>query len=318
MPPITRKKVMRTAYQNHIQKLINGFKDSPKNDVTDLKAIKHCLIGKMAEVKKLDMEVVDLIEDDDGVSEEITSTLSYSDEITKHLAIIDKHIDLLENTTKATTSVKAEPVDYLKTYEHNIRMPKLSVPSFDGNVLDFRGFWDQFNVAVHSNDRLSEIEKFTYLKGLVKKSASNLLCGLSLTKDNYSKAIDLLNERFGNSQTLISSNMDVLVKIPKVENIADVKKLRVVYDSLETSIRNLSDLGVERETYGSLLINIIFERIPSELRVIISRTFKDDKWSLDGLMKCFKDELYARERCGAVSNGSQNIDDDDDFTAQCL
>ena len=70
---------------------------------------------------------------------------------------------------------------------------------------------------------------------------------------------------------------------------------------METSRRNLSNLGVETATYGSLLINIIFERIPAELRVIISHlSVKNDRWDLDELMKTFKDELYARESCDAV------------------
>ena len=71
---------------------------------------------------------------------------------------------------------------------------------------------------------------------------------------------------------------------------------------METSVRNLRELGVETDTYGSLLISIIFDRIPEELRVIISRQFKGANWDLDNLIIIFKEELFAWERCKALSN----------------
>ena len=112
----------------------------------------------------------------------------------------------------------------------------------------------------------------------------------------------LLQERFGNTQILISAHMDVLVKLPKVKSMSEVSKLRDIYDRLETSVRNLRELGVQTDTYGSLLISIIFDRIPEELRVIISRQFKGANWDLDNLIIIFKEELFAWERCKALSN----------------
>ena len=49
-------------------------------------------------------------------------------------------------------------------------------------------------------------------------------------------------------------------------------------------------------SYGTLLISLILERIPSELKVIISRRFKDDVWDLLSLIEIFKEELFARGR----------------------
>ena len=51
-------------------------------------------------------------------------------------------------------------------------------------------------------------------------------------------------------------------------------------NSLETSVRNLTDLNVERDSYGTLLISIIFDRISNEQRIITSRKFKNDVWDL--------------------------------------
>ena len=54
------------------------------------------------------------------------------------------------------------------------------------------------------------------------------ISGLSLSSTNYQRAIELLRERFGNNQVLISSHMEALVTLPKVTNITDIVRLRQI------------------------------------------------------------------------------------------
>ena len=49
----------------------------------------------------------------------------------------------------------------------------------------------------------------------------------------------------------------------------DTEKLKKIYNSLETSVRNLADLGVELTSYGTLLISIVFDCIPTEPKLFI-------------------------------------------------
>ena len=49
-----------------------------------------------------------------------------------------------------------------------IKLPKINVPTFDGNMLHWTSFWEQFKVSVHSKDRLSIAEKLAYLRHAVK------------------------------------------------------------------------------------------------------------------------------------------------------
>ena len=46
----------------------------------------------------------------------------------------------------------------------------------------------------------------------------------------------------------------------------------------------------------------MLNKIPEELKLIISRRFEKDDWNLDRLLKEFQSELEARERIAAVSN----------------
>ena len=72
--------------------------------------------------------------------------------------------------------------------------------------------------------------------------------------------------------------MDVLVKLPKSDNMKDIDKLRKIYNSLETSERNLADLRLEITLYavffGTLLISIISDRITSAMKLLILKKFR--------------------------------------------
>ena len=44
------------------------------------------------------------------------------------------------------------------------RLPKLHLPTFDGNPLQWQTFWDSFSAAVDSNACLTGVKKFNYLR----------------------------------------------------------------------------------------------------------------------------------------------------------
>ena len=87
----------------------------------------------------------------------------------------------------------------------NAKLPKLQLKSFSGNILQFREFWESFISAIHSNNEIDKISKYTYLRSLLEDEAGSTISGLPLTSDNYDEAINLLRTRYGNKQVLISA-----------------------------------------------------------------------------------------------------------------
>ena len=186
-----------------------------------------------------------------------------------------------------------------------MKLPKLELKSFSGNYEEWQSFWDTFESAVNRNTDISRIQKFTYLKSCVTGAAESAITGLPLTEDNYETAIDILRDRFGKPQLLISNHMDALLKLPIVSSVHETKKLRDLYDKIEINIRSLKALGIESESFGNLLVPVVMEKIPSELRLIISRKFgSKETWDLDVLLNALKSELEARERCNVVKTSS--------------
>ena len=162
--------------------------------------------------------------------------------------------------------------------------------------MTWNNFCSQFEAAIHNNRDISEIQKFTYLKSFLTGEAESAIQSLTLIKENYQTAVDALNSRFGNKQSRISAHMKELRTLKTVSNINDVTSLRDMFDTLELNINNLKELKIVVSTYGSLLIAIIFDCIPEELRIKISLNFGDEEWKLNETIGIFKSELEARER----------------------
>ena len=68
-------------------------------------------------------------------------------------------LDRLQNATG--TCKELHP---LLNYAHYHRLPKLTLPNFDGDVQTWQKFWDLLEPAVHENCNLTNEQKFSYLK----------------------------------------------------------------------------------------------------------------------------------------------------------
>ena len=144
-----------------------------------------------------------------------------------------------------------------------MKLPKIELSKFSGQVLKWKTFLDQFESGIHSKESLSDIDKFTCLKGLLTGSARDCIFGLSLTVQNYKKAVNILKERYANPQVIISAHMESLVKLPAVRDVNNVTSLRKIYDRVESSIRDLKSVGINPDSYGSLLTPLLTEKLSS-------------------------------------------------------
>ena len=119
--------------------------------------------------------------------------------------------------------------------------------------------------AVHEHASLSPIQKFTHLNANLSSKAANSIEGLPLTESNYTEAIMLLEERFGQPHKIIDAHMQALLDLLSPSN--SVTHLRRFYDKLENHIRGLEALGkIKQETYGDLLVPIILAKLPTTIK----------------------------------------------------
>ena len=87
-----------------------------------------------------------------------------------------------------------------------VKLPKLDVPTFDGNLLNWKTFWEQFTVSVHVRSNLTDAEKLAYLRHALKDgSAKSVVEGLSRSGDHYDEAITCLKTRYDRPHIRLTS-----------------------------------------------------------------------------------------------------------------
>ena len=180
-----------------------------------------------------------------------------------------------------------------------VKLPKFTIQPFRGDLTAWGTFWDSYQAAIHDNTLLSNIDKFNYLRSLLQGSALDAISGLTLTATNYQEAVDILNKRFGNKQRIVSKHMDALLNVDPVMSNHNLKALQQLYDTIELHVCGLKSLGVSADSYGSLLSSVLLNKLPQEIRLIVSRKAGSDDWQLDKLMELLEEEVQARERAAA-------------------
>ena len=93
----------------------------------------------------------------------LSLTLEESDSLPTRVASLEKKLfdcSLLHKqlSHSSTTSIPPHPET------KGVKLPKLDVPIFNGNILNWTTFWEQFCISVHDYScNLSDAEKFVYL-----------------------------------------------------------------------------------------------------------------------------------------------------------
>ncbi|XP_052227387.1 uncharacterized protein LOC127842104 [Dreissena polymorpha] len=203
--------------------------------------------------------------------------------------ISDKHAQLnLQNNSQTLSDIS-----YVSNASQYHRLPKLSLPTFKGDILQSQTFWDSFETTVHLNTNLSDIQKFSYLKSLLECDASRTIDGFALTNANYKRAIELLKERYGQQHKITHAIMQALLQLPAP--LYNLQSVRSFYDKMETHIRNLESIGQQQDTYGDLLVPVILEKLPADIKRNLARERGDTNWKLCDLRRAIYRELDIME-----------------------
>ena len=96
--------------------------------------------------------------------------------------------------------------------------------------------------------------------------------------------------------------MDALLILQTVASHHDLKGLRHLYDTVESHVRGLRALGIDSESYGQLLSSILMNKLPAEMRLIISCELGGGKWNVDEIMRLINHEIEARKRSTTSSH----------------
>ena len=171
----------------------------------DLNKVNEC-----NKIMNLSMDKTELgIRDEQCFNAELDDQAEYNVNIPINL---DEYEDYLVQKREESVARTAKDVhEFMSDGKH----PILTCGSFNGREKDkfaFRNFLNQFNNVIGSRKHLSESAKMSYLVGYLKGYALKQVSHLSITDENYSVALNLLNDKFLDKEFIIDETLKNILK----------------------------------------------------------------------------------------------------------
>ncbi|KRX56203.1 hypothetical protein T06_7569 [Trichinella sp. T6] len=149
------------------------------------------------------------------------------------------------------------------------KLPELTLPQFDGEVLKFPTFWAQFEASVHSDTELDDATKFAYLLSNTTGRALGAIAGIPITAANYPQAVGILQKRFGRPKIVARAHLLALWKAPECREMTR-QGIQTLVDEITKQLRCLAAMGKDPHAgelpWSEALMPGLKEKFPRELQ----------------------------------------------------
>lgn len=146
----------------------------------------------------------------------------------------------------------------------NAKLPKVDIPKFNGNLKQFRSFFDMYNSLVHENQTISKIEKFNYLCSFLEGPPLSLVQCTQMTADNYEIAYKALIDRYDNKRLIAFTHLQAIDNAPVITNSKNGKTLRSLVDIFTENLAALNNMGFSTENWDFLLFYIFSKHLDQD------------------------------------------------------
>ncbi|XP_075743772.1 uncharacterized protein LOC142802692 [Rhipicephalus microplus] len=274
---IDRMKRKRAVVRTSTTKLLNDIATMEDDaSLGELEEKINLLTLKEDSLKELDREIEIGVEDD-ALEEEIACSENYKEKINVARTKVQLMLRELSCTNAASVSASLDRTSSSSDQRESsrnipqvtptVKLPKLEIAKFNGELRQWQGFWSQFDTTINANHHLSNVDKFKYLNSYLTGKAAAAVAGLDLSDGNYEVALSLLKERFGRKEAIIEDHMSRLLNIKSVRDSRNLSQLRSLVDEVERGVRSLTSLGVGVSTYGALLLTVVKKAVPADLHL---------------------------------------------------
>ena len=216
---------------------------------------------------------------------------------------LDREIEKLKVETEYTRALLEKLGGDNEKVARPAKLPRLTLPTFDGKITEWPSFWDSFNATINSSKEISDVDKFKYLSSCLQGEAKETLKGFSLTDKQYEPAMKHLKSRYDDKGYIIQTYYTSLSNLAKSSNMTT--ELRKTFNLLETQLRSLESMGENIE--NNYIISMIKSKLPSTLNLKLEE-IKNGDWTVCELRKAVNKLIVAKERAEDL------VDDRDDVS----
>ncbi|XP_036347149.1 uncharacterized protein LOC118756495 [Rhagoletis pomonella] len=144
------------------------------------------------------------------------------------------------------------------------RLPKIDLPKFSGDYLEWIPFRDMFLSLVHNNDALTPVQKYFYLKGSCIGTPKEMVEEFPATDASYETAWAALVSRFHNKRKLVDQILKRLVNAQNTDG--GLQSVKLLLDLTRNSLALLKTLEIDTSSWDPMLIFLLTQKLDRQIR----------------------------------------------------
>lgn len=148
---------------------------------------------------------------------------------------------------------------------HDVKLPRINIPTFSGNYSEWTPFFDAFTSLVDSNITMSDVNKMHYLRNSLSGSAFRVISRMAVSDANYKIAKHMLKQRFDNKRAIVNSCIDSFIHQPKM-NHAKPNEIRSLIDTTKEAITSISTMNIAIDEWDAIIVFIMQSKMDLETK----------------------------------------------------
>ena len=235
-----------------------------------IQVLKDNIASKWSDLQDVQATMCTLLEDEQ-IDTECSSHNDYELRVIEYMSKMTKYLEcksVSEMKTDSSATVTPQSCPQVQ-----VKLPKIDLPTFDGNVLCWQPYYQSIKVSVVDNSALAEVQKLEYLMRSLKGPAAEAVKRFAVVQENYQPVLEALKERFGHPRLILDAHIRSLIHLPRL-NSDDALSMRKFYDQVVGHVRSVESMGEKfnSETLAPVLVPLVVDKLPK--RVV-------ERWELE-------------------------------------
>ena len=188
--------------------------------------LKDNFASKWCDLQEVQATMCTMLEDAE-IEAECESHKDYEERVIESMAKMTSYL-ASKHVPKVKLAGSNPPVSQSPS-QVQVKLPKINLPTFDGNVLSWQPYYQSIKLSVVDNPSLADVQKLEYLMRSLKGSAAEAVKGFAVVQANYKAVLEILKERFGQTRLILDAHVRSLIHLPCL-NSDDATSMRKFYD----------------------------------------------------------------------------------------
>ena len=169
-----------------------------------------------------------------------------------------------ERSPPALDTSYSSTASSLRELQQFTKIPERNLPKFNGNVMEFADFWQEFECRVGSKDYLAESEKMGYLQSCITDpDAKEMLYCPVHTPGMYQDLVKRLKKRYNRVTEIHRTLVNQIFRMDTARN--NRQEMRRLTEKFTSTVQSIERTGYNQ--LGHIYSSLLYGYLPPEVKI---------------------------------------------------